>query len=145
LYLFGTVLKVLNKNIIYSINRGGKTMSALEKLSNTLSETAKSLGKKSSEFIEISKLTLSAQKKQEKIQDKYEQIGKYVYGKLKRVNFITKEELQPWINEIDALERDIGVLEKTALNIRNIKHCTHCKIEVDDDVNYCPLCGKYLN
>jgi len=135
----------LNKNIICSINRGGKNMSALEKLSNTLSETAKSLGKKSSEFIEISKLTLSAQKKQDKIHDKYEQIGQYVYSKLQRTNFITKEELQPWINEIDALERDIGTLEKMALNIRNIKHCTHCKIELDDDINYCPLCGKFLN
>ncbi|QUH20156.1 hypothetical protein [Alkaliphilus sp. B6464] len=120
-------------------------MSLLEKLSNTLSETAKSLGKKSSEFVEISKLSLDAQRKQDKIQDKYEQIGKYVYSKLKRGSYITKEELEPWINEIDALEGDIEILEKMALNIRNIKHCTYCNIELDDDVNYCPLCGKYLN
>ncbi|MBU5677097.1 zinc ribbon domain-containing protein [Alkaliphilus sp. MSJ-5] len=120
-------------------------MSLLEKLSNTLSETAKSLGKKSSEFVEISKLSLNAQKKQDKIQDKYEQIGKYVYSKLKRVSYITREELEPWINEINALEGDIDRLEKMALNIRNIKHCTYCNIELDDDANYCPLCGKYLN
>ena len=120
-------------------------MSSLEKLSNILSETTKSLGKKSSEFIEISKLNLSAQQKQDQIHDKYEQIGQYVYSKLKRVNSISREELEPWINEINALERDMATLEKMALNIRNIKHCTYCKIELDDDVNYCPLCGKYLN
>jgi len=135
----------LNKNVVNSINRGGKIMKLSEKLSNILSETAKSLGQKSSEFVEISKLTLSAQKKQDQIQDKYEQIGQYVYSKLKRANSITKEELQPWINEINALERDIGTLEKMALNIRNIKQCTYCNAEFDDDVNYCPLCGKYLN
>ncbi len=119
-------------------------MSTLEKLSNILSETAKTLGKKSSEFVEISKLTLGAQKKQDVIRDKYEEIGQYVYSKLKRVNHITKEEIETWISEIDALERDIERLERVALSIRNIKYCSYCKIELDDNDNYCPVCGKLL-
>lgn len=115
------------------------------RLSDILSETAKSLGKKSSEFVEISKLTLNAQKKQKQIEEKYEKIGQYVYSKLKRSNSITKEELEPWISEINILERDMKTLEKIALSIRNIKFCTYCNAEFDDEVNYCPLCGKYLN
>lgn len=120
-------------------------MTISEKLSNILSETAKTLGKKSSEFVQISKLSINAQKKQEQIQDKYEQIGQYVYSKLKRASFITREELELWISEINALERELISLEKMALEIRNVKYCDYCKIELDEDTNYCPLCGKYLN
>lgn len=120
-------------------------MALLDKLSNTLSETTKILGEKSSEVVEINKLNLSIRKKQNEINEIYEKIGEYIYGKFKRVNFITKEELDPWLNEIDALEKHIESLDRIVRNIKSAKYCSNCEIELDKDINYCPLCGKYLN
>lgn len=118
-------------------------MSTLEKLSNIVSETAKSLSKKSGEFIEVGKLTLDAQKKQERIQEIYEEMGEYVYSRLKRGSYVTKEEVLTWIQQIHRLEEGIEDSEKMALRIRNIKHCQYCRIQLEKEDNYCPICGKY--
>ncbi|WP_026477140.1 zinc ribbon domain-containing protein [Alkaliphilus transvaalensis] len=119
-------------------------MSFIDKLSSSVSDTAKSLGKKSNELMEISKLNVSIRKREEEILKLFEELGQYVYGRLKRLNYISKSEAEATIIAIEKLEEEIKTLEKLILNIKKIKYCSDCEIEADDDARYCPTCGKYI-
>jgi len=120
-------------------------MSFFDKLSNSVSDTAKSLGKKSTDLMEVSKLKASIRKREEEIAMLFEEMGQYVYGRLRRLNYISREELEPLLTKIEKLEEEIKNLEKLILDIKQIKYCEHCEIEVEDDARYCPLCGRSIN
>lgn len=119
-------------------------MGFLDKLSSSVSETAKTLTKRSADLVEISKLNLSIRKREEEIQELYETLGQYVHARLKKMQYINREDVEEYLRKIEALETDIQVFDKMVLKMRNINFCDKCDIEMDDDVRYCPLCGKYL-
>ncbi|KAB3535303.1 hypothetical protein F8154_06850 [Alkaliphilus pronyensis] len=119
-------------------------MGLMNKLSSSMSNTAKSFSKVSNNMIEISKLNLSIKRREEEIREKFEEIGQYVYGRLKRMNMINRIELVELISEIHGLEEDISSLEKLILNLKGVNLCEACEIELDDEAKYCPLCGKRL-
>ncbi|ABR47571.1 conserved hypothetical protein [Alkaliphilus metalliredigens QYMF] len=119
-------------------------MSLMEKFMNSASKSAKTMGQKSSEMVEVGKLNMSINKKEDLIQERYEEIGKYVYARLKRYEFVSKEEIGHLITELNTLNRDIEELEKHVLNIKKIKYCTDCKLELEEEAAYCPLCGKLI-
>ncbi len=120
-------------------------MGFLDKLSSSVSETAKTLSKRSADLVEISKLNLSIRKREEDIQELYEALGQYVHARLKKLQYINREDVEEYIRKIETLEADIQVFDKMVLKMRKVNYCDRCDIELDDDVKYCPLCGKYLN
>ncbi len=117
-------------------------MSWVDKLSNTVSVTAKNIGKRSTEVVEISKLSVSIRRKEEEIMKRFEEIGQYVYGRLKKLNLVTRDELREMLAEIEKLEKEINTYERLILDIRKIAYCDRCDIELEDDARYCPLCGR---
>lgn len=119
-------------------------MSIIDKLSTSVSDTAKSLGKKSNDLMEISKLNISIRKREEEILRLFEELGQYAYGRLKRLSYISRNEVENMIKSIEKLEEEIKTLEKLILNIKKIKYCSNCEIEVEDDAKYCSLCGRYI-
>lgn len=120
-------------------------MGFIDKLSSSVSETAKTLSKRSADLVEISKLNLSIRKREEEIRELYEALGQYIHARLKKMNYINREDIEDYLRRIEALETDIQVFDKMVLKMRNVNYCDICDIEMDDDVRYCPLCGKYLS
>ncbi len=122
----------------------GGTMNLMDKLSNSVSGTAKSIGKKSTDLMEISKLNRSIRKREEDILKLFEEMGQYVYGRLKNLNYITKEEVASLVNKIKKMEEEIKTLDKLILDIKKINYCEGCEIEVEEDAKFCPLCGRNI-
>ncbi|GAB6086778.1 zinc ribbon domain-containing protein [Alkaliphilus crotonatoxidans] len=120
-------------------------MSWIERLSNGVSETAKNIGKRSTEVVEISKLSMSIRRKEEEISKRFEEMGQYIYGRLKKLNLVTRDELYEMLREVEALEEEIRTYERLILSIRNIAYCDHCQIELEEDARYCPLCGRSVS
>ncbi|SCY69249.1 zinc ribbon domain-containing protein [Alkaliphilus peptidifermentans] len=119
-------------------------MGLMDKLSNSMSQTAKSFTKLSANMVEISKLNLSIKKREEEIQQKLEEIGQYVYSRFKKMSMVSRAEVQDLILEIKVLEEDINTLEKLILNLKRLNYCEGCQLELDEDARYCPICGKLL-
>lgn len=119
-------------------------MSFMDKLSKAISQSMNEISKKSSEIIEINKMNMSISKREREIQELYEELGRHVYEHLQGGNYISKLDLESYISKIEFLKKDIQTLEKLVLSIQNIKHCPKCKVEFDEDIAYCPLCGKYI-
>lgn len=117
-------------------------MGLMDKLSNSVSTTAKNIGKKSTQIVEVSKLNASVRKRDEELMKQFEELGQYVYIRLKKLNYVTREELEETIRLIEQIEADIKTLEKLILNVRNINYCERCDIELEDETRYCPLCGR---
>ena len=96
-------------------------MSFLDKLSNSVSDTAKNLGKKSTDLMEVSKLKASIRKREEEIINLLEEMGQYVYSRLKRLNYVSREELEPLVSTLEKLEAELKNLEKLILDIKQVK------------------------
>ncbi|SNS07509.1 Dor1-like family protein [Anaerovirgula multivorans] len=119
-------------------------MSFTNKLSKAISQSMNEISKKSSEIIEVNKMNLSINKREKEIQELYEELGRHVYEHLQGGNYINKLDLESYISRIEFLKRDIETLEKLVLSIQKIKHCPRCEVEFNEDISYCPLCGKYI-
>jgi hypothetical protein len=115
-------------------------MAFFENLSKKVGEAAQTAAKKSGDLIEISKLSMSINSEEDKIQKAYEQIGKAVYEK-----FTAKQEVP---SDFIASCEIIVAIEKTIIEIRekiavvkNVKACTNCAAEIERDVAFCAKCG----
>lgn len=119
-------------------------MTFMDKLLETVHQSINNISKKSSEIIEVNKMNFSISKREGEIEELYEKLGRYVYKQLKGEHSINPIDLEGYISRIDFLKKDVETLEKLVLNIQNIKYCPRCKVEFDEDISYCPLCGKYI-
>lgn len=75
------------------------------------------------------------------MEELYLELGYRVYLHFKKFHSITREDIDRYINEINRLAENIDTLEKLSLSIKGVKHCKGCKVEFEEDVNYCPYCG----
>ncbi|MDR5659413.1 hypothetical protein RH915_07910 [Serpentinicella sp. ANB-PHB4] len=119
-------------------------MRFMDKLSYTLAESVKSLSEKSSEVVEISKINLSIRKREKELEDLYIEIGRQVYNQMKNNQAFATTQLNQLVNKIASLENDIETLQKLVFKMQKINACDYCKETYDDDISYCPLCGKSL-
>ncbi|AKL94262.1 hypothetical protein CACET_c07520 [Clostridium aceticum] len=116
----------------------------IDKLSDAVYQSMQQIGKKTSEILEVNKLNLSINKRKREIDELYEALGKYVYKYIQQYNNLTREDIDQYFNKIAFLQKDIETLEKLVLSVQNVLHCTHCKVEFDEEISYCPLCGRYI-
>jgi len=119
-------------------------LSFVEKLSNAVSESVKTISDKSSNMVEISKMNLSIRKREKEIESLLIEIGEYVYNQMKSKNTVTSDELRVLVKRIDFLQQDVETLEKMVFKLQDMRVCEYCKEVFEDNVAYCPLCGKYI-
>ncbi len=88
----------------YIVHEGGYSMAFLDRLGKTLTETAKTVSKKSEELVEQTKLNLAIGNEEDKIKKLCEELGSQIYKEYKngtsfgiqfdeRCNFIKQCEL----------------------------------------------------
>ncbi|PHS35044.1 MAG: hypothetical protein COA82_05780 [Alkaliphilus sp.] len=119
-------------------------MRFLDRFTTTASNSAKTLSERTSDFIEVGKLNMKRRRIEDEIIEKYEEIGQYVYGRLKKSNNVSREELYQQLKHIERIEEKIKSLEKNLVEAKKIKYCRACDIELDDETRYCPICGKLI-
>lgn len=119
-------------------------MDLIEKLSDAVARSIEDFGKKSSEVIEVNKMRLTISKREREIEELYKKLGLHIYNHMQKYDSITKEEIGIYMEKIFHLQKNIEALEKLVVNILDIKYCPNCKVEFDEEISYCPLCGKYI-
>lgn len=91
---------------------------------------------------EIKLKTVEAQNKA-KIEELYDEIGKYVYEKYLMGDRIEIEhELLHHCKLIDIIANEVEDIRKELLQLNELKQCPECHYEIDVECSYCPNCGK---
>ncbi len=118
-------------------------MEFINDLKKNLSGTAKDVKKKSSDIVEITRLTISIAADEEKIKKLIYELGSDVYASFgENCNCATAFETK--CNEIKKLEDAIKKNREKILILRGSIECHSCKAVIEKDSNFCPKCGAKI-
>jgi rubrerythrin len=111
------------------------------KITKSLSENASSVMKKSNDLIEITKFNNEVESEEKKKGILYLSIGQLVY-----INYISKIDVNEEIkNKCEAIfkhDEEIKKIKGQILDIKKIKKCSNCGVEMKIDISFCPSCGN---
>jgi archaellum component FlaC len=110
-------------------------MSLFENLSKKVTDTAKAAAKKSSELVEVTKLNMAIGSEEEKIEKTYSAIGKIVY-ELYDAGEEVNAEFSEQCEKIKSYEANIKDMKQKILDLKNIKICSSCGAEVENEVAF---------
>lgn len=118
-------------------------MDLLNDIGKRITETAKTVTKKSEDMVEITKLNLAIGSEEEKIKRIFYEIGSELYRSY--TNGTTSKELyENKCSEVEQIEEKIKALKERLLLLKGNKVCKNCSSVVNLQVNYCPNCGERL-
>lgn len=114
-------------------------------VSNGASSVANNVAKKSSDLVEVSKLSVSVASEEDKIKNFYNEIGKLIYEKFENEEDFKEnldEDILDKCNEIRSIKDSIVTLKEKMKELKNIKVCPNCKTEMKLETQFCPKCGE---
>jgi vacuolar-type H+-ATPase subunit I/STV1 len=115
-------------------------MDFLNDIGKKITETAKTVTKKSENLVETTKINLSIGNEEDKIKRIFTEIGSELYK-----SFLDGESHGEYFDEkctgIKEIEDNINSLREKLLTIKGHKSCGECNVVIDTDVKYCPNCG----
>ncbi len=118
-------------------------MDFLEKVKSAVGSAAQTVGKKSGEVVEFSKIKYAMYEAKGEIKDIKEEIGGAVYDSYKN-NTPLDEIVKEKCARIDELTKRIGEYESQLDNYKSMVKCPQCGKSVKDENNFCPECGAKL-
>ena len=116
-------------------------MSVLDNITRRVSDTAKAAAKKSGSVVEVTKLNMNISTEEEKIRKIYNDIGKQLYEDYAEGK-IVGEKLLEFCTRIDEILANINEMRLKILELRNVKACLNCGMELDLEMEYCYKCGR---
>ena len=115
-------------------------MSVLNDLTKVVTDTAKTVGKKSSDIMEVTKLNLAISSEEEKIEKQLFEIGRKVYLDFSETG-IAGEDVIELCKDVQFMENSIADMKTRILGLRKIKECPQCKEMLELDMAFCFKCG----
>lgn len=100
-------------------------------------------GKKTGEFVELSKLRISASEVEKKISDEYRELGKMVYKAAKDHTDCT-DYVQEKAAAVDALYTEFAEINNKINDLKKVKKCPQCGYDNQQEAQYCMKCGIKL-
>lgn len=100
-------------------------------------------GKKTGEFVELSRLRISASETEKKISDEYRELGKMVY-KAAKENADCTDYVQEKAAAIDALYTEYADISEKINDLKKVKKCPQCSYVNQQEAEYCMKCGAKL-
>ncbi len=96
--------------------------------------------KRTNEVTNLVKLKLAVKSSEGKLSSVYEEIGRLFYT-AERSGEDCTSDIAAFIMKADKLKADIASYTKQIAKLRNIRICESCGNEIDQNVNFCPVCG----
>lgn len=116
-------------------------MDSLSKMGKYLENGFSNVAYKSENLIEVSKLNMAISSEEKMIDDICTKIGKKIYKDYKEKKLNDKSLISK-CEEIEAIEKDVNVLKKKLLKLKDKKCCKKCGAEMDRRDTFCPKCGR---
>lgn len=113
----------------------------LENLGKTLSETAKTVGEKTDEFIAIQKLRSQQSTLENEIKKNYNDLGEMIFQRFVGGEAFP-EDISEICQEILNLQSDIAECKETIAEKKGFSVCPACGANVPKDSAFCMKCGS---
>lgn len=118
-------------------------MDFMEKLMTKVSEGTKVLSKKTDELLEITEIKMEIKRLEEEILEAKIFIGEMVYR-----NYLGDEtstmQLREKCKEIEQMYHRIHQLTSEINEIKGIRQCSNCHMDIREYSKYCPNCGNKI-
>lgn len=116
-------------------------MSVLDNITKRVTDTAKAAAKKSGSIVEVTRLNMNIGAEEEKVRKVYADIGKQLYEDYTEGK-IVGEKLLDYCAKIDEIISNIDGMREKVLELRNVKACPNCGMELDIEMTFCYKCGR---
>lgn len=116
---------------------------SLSSLGRALKSGSEKTLKKSTVFMDISRINILIASKEKDMEDIYCLIGEKIYKKYGK-ELLKYKELKEMFNELELIEKDIKKLRKEISVIKKEKFCPYCGESIDKKSKFCLKCGKLL-
>jgi hypothetical protein len=116
-------------------------MSVLDNLTKKVTDTAKAAAKKSGSMVEVTRLNMNIGNEEDRIRKIYTEIGKIIYDEYSEGETIG-DTLVEQCRSIDSINKNIEEMKQKILELRNVKACPGCSIELEMDMAFCYKCGR---
>ena len=116
-------------------------VSVLDNITRKVTDTAKAAAKKSGSVVEVTRLNMNIGAEEEKVRKIYNEMGKQLYEDYTERK-IVGETLLEHCEKIDEIIRNIDEMREKILELKNVKACPNCGMELDVDMDYCYKCGR---
>lgn len=121
--------------------KGEMNVSVLDNITRRVTGTAKAAAKMSGSVVEVTRLNMNIGAEEEKVRKVYSDIGKQLYEDYTEGK-IVGEKLLEYCVKIDEIIGNIDEMREKILELRNVKACPNCGMELDVEMTYCYKCGR---
>lgn len=121
--------------------KGEMNVSVLDNITKRVTDTAKAAAKMSGSVVEVTRLNMSINAEEEKIRKIYTEIGKQLYEDYNEGKIVGDKLLEHCV-KIDEIIGNIDDMREKILELKNIKACPNCGMELDIEMEYCYKCGR---
>lgn len=116
-------------------------MSVLDNITKKVTDTAKAAAKKSGSVVEVTRLNMNIGAEEEKIRKIYAEMGKLLYEDYTEGKSVG-ERVLAHCEKIDGIIAVIDEMRDKVLELKNVKACPNCGMELQVDMEYCYKCGR---
>jgi len=113
------------------------------KLAEYVKDTTTFAAKKSSNLLELSKLTLETKNLGKNLKVVYIELGELFY-KANKDNKDKAENYRDYFNNVEETSKKIEHLNKKILKLKDMRLCKLCNKEISKNSVFCPACGGKL-
>lgn len=119
-------------------------MAMFEEVLSRAKEVAQAAGKKTEEFVEITKVRVQIGDLRREISSLYEGLGRLVYD-ARKADESVEDMVDACISQLDDLQAELARLEERVLQSKNAIRCDACGAFNANDAAFCSQCGNKLS
>lgn len=116
-------------------------MAFFEQLGKRITDAGQGVAQQTKNFADITRLNSAVSDKERKIAQLYQSIGQSYY---ERHSGDAEPQLQPAVEEIQALFAEIAQHKEEIKQIKGIVKCPHCGADVPFQAAFCNACGEKM-
>ena len=118
-------------------------MAAWEKIVSYAKGAAKTVGKKTDEWVELGKMKLKISEYQREIAAAHEGLGRLVYDSRKSGESVD-DMIDACVEQLDELHHALEELEEKVMFAKNAVRCAKCGAANMSTAQFCSQCGEKL-
>lgn len=118
-------------------------MAFFDELKNNILEVSETIGKKSSDIIEVQKLKMKRSSLENERRKDYVQLGQLLYKKIKNGEF-SDPQAQELYDKIKMNKEAADEISRQLTVLKGIYVCANCQANVSSNSDFCPNCGARI-
>lgn len=114
-----------------------------EEILNKAKEGADLVGRKTSDFVEVTRLKMAVADVEKEIAETFEGLGRLIYDARKSGEDV-EEMIKACIENVDDLEEEADILREQIYTLKNMRKCKECGATNAVEAEFCSKCGKKI-